>query len=153
MKIKLEKGSILPTRSYPTDAGLDLYARKGAVIAPRNFCVSNMNTGHISFMPIGVVFDTGVHIQLEPGTFGTITGRSGLNMNHSIICPGGTIDASFRGSIKVKLYNLGETPYEVKSGDRIAQLVIKKCEYPELEVVDELDESDRSDNGFGSTGK
>ena len=153
MKIKLDKGAILPTRAYPTDAGLDLYSREEKVILPRYFSYTELQTGKIKAIPMGETFDTGVHVQLKPGTFGRITGRSGLNMKHSIICPAGTVDASFRGSIKIKLYNIGPEPYVVHAGDRIGQLIIEHCEYPELEIVDQLEESDRSINGFGSTGR
>ena len=151
MKIMLEPEAIMPTRAHPTDAGLDLYSREEKVIMPRP--MRDAVTGQVKTVPIGEVFDTGVHIQFEKGLYGTVTGRSGLNIKHNIICPCGTIDQGFTGSIRVKLYNLGTEPYVVHKGDRIAQLIIKRCEYPEFEQVDSLEETERNESGIGSTGK
>ena len=151
LKTKLDSGAYLPTRAHETDAGLDLYAKDGAVLLPRMTRAMD-EYGMLTGADIGVVFDTGVHIALKPGEYGMIAGRSGLNTKHSVVCPVGIIDSDFRGSIKVKLYNLGGEEYKVNKGDRIAQLIIEKCEYPELELVDELDETERADGGFGSTG-
>lgn len=135
MKIMLDE-AILPTRAHPWDAGLDLYAKKGNTVASFDSCV----------------FDTGVHVEIPEGYVGLIKSKSGLMVKHDIVTDG-TIDAHYTGSIKVKLFNLGETNYDVNAGDKIAQLVILKCELPELEVVDRLEETDRGDGGFGSTGK
>jgi dUTP pyrophosphatase len=96
-------------------------------------------------------FDTGVHVAIPEGYVGFIKSKSGLMVNHNITTDG-TIDAHYTGSIKVKLFNHGE-PYYVHAGDKIAQLVILKCELPELELVDHLEETDRGDGGFGSTGR
>lgn len=152
LRIKLDEDAIMPTRAYESDAGLDLYSAEDAVIFPHHFNLYDED-GYAIPAKMGEVFDTGVHVELAPGTFGRISGRSGLNINNNIICPAGTVDAAFRGSIKVKLYNLGQHPYTVHRGDRIAQLIIERCEYPELELVDELEEADRGNNGFGSTGR
>ena len=152
MKIKLDNNAFLPTRSFPTDAGLDLCSREERVILPRYYSYTELKTGRVKGLPMGETFDTGVHVQLPPGTYGRIEGRSGLNIKNDIVVCGGTIDQSYTGSIKVKLYNLGSEPYVVHVGDRIAQLVIVNCLHPDLEVVDELEETDRGDNGIGSTG-
>ena len=72
--------------------------------------------------------------------------------NHGIVTDG-TIDAHYTGSIRVCLFNHGGSKYEVKEGDKIAQLVIVPCLLPELELVDSLEDTDRGDNGFGSTGR
>ena len=136
MKIMLDEGAILPTRAHPWDAGLDLYAKHGGVIRP---CGNE-------------AFDTGVHIAIPEGYYGEIRSRSGLLFKHNIVTDG-TIDSHYNGSIRVKLFNLNHRPYDVQPGDKIAQLVIVKCELPELEVVDELDETDRGAGGFGSTGR
>lgn len=137
MKIKLDEMAYRPTRAHPTDAGLDLYSRQTVMI------------------PAGwsAVFDTGVHIQFEPGTYGKIESRSGLNVKFGIVSCGGVIDESYTGSITVKLYNLSTSDYVVEGGDRIAQLVIMPYLSPEIEIVDELDETDRGSGGFGSTGR
>jgi dUTP pyrophosphatase len=73
-------------------------------------------------------------------------------VNHGITTDG-TIDAHYTGSIRVCLFNHGGSKYEVHKGDKIAQLVIVKCEHPTLELVDSLEETDRGDAGFGSTGR
>lgn len=136
MKIMLEKDAIMPNRAHKTDAGLDLYSREEKVILPG----------------FAEVFDTGVHVELPKGCWGKLESKSGLNVNHDIVSCGGTIDEGYTGSIKVKLYNLGSTRYKVGKGQKIVQMVILPYLAPELEEVDELEETDRGTNGFGSTG-
>ena len=92
------------------------------------------------------------HIEIPEGYVGLVKSKSGLMVNHGITTDG-TIDAHYTGAIKVCLFNNGGSKYEVKKGDKIAQLVILKCELPELELVDSLEETDRGDCGFGSTGR
>ena len=141
MKIKLDPGAFLPTRAHATDAGLDLYAMEDRVIWP------DCKVGD------GMVFDTGVHIEIPHGYFGKIESKSGLNVNHGIVSCGGVIDEGYTGSIKVKLYNLGMRGYAVRKGDKIAQLIIQPYTAPELELVSHLDDTERGDGGFGSTGR
>ena len=97
-------------------------------------------------------FDTGVHVEIPEGYVGLIKSKSGLMVNH-MITTDGTIDAHYTGSVKVKLFNHSTKNYHVKAGDKIAQLVILPCLLPELELVDSLEETDRGDGGFGSTGR
>ena len=85
-------------------------------------------------------------------TAGFIKSKSGLNVKHNLTSDG-VIDVGYTGSICVKLYNHGDKPYQVERGDKISQLVVVKIETPELELVDELEETDRGNNGFGSTGR
>ena len=134
MKIKLDKGAIAPTRAHPYDAGMDLYAMNDAVV------------------DYSETFDTGVHVEIPEGWVGFIKSKSGLMVNNDITTDG-TIDAHYTGSIKVKLFNQGPTSYLVQAGDKIAQLVIVPCLLPRLELVDTLEETDRGDSGFGSTGR
>ena len=136
MKIKLDEGALMPTRAYPTDAGLDLYARDTQIVPAKE----------------SARFDTGVHIELPAGTVGMLKSKSGLNVNHGITSEG-VIDSGYTGSICVKLYNHSGYDYKVNKGDKISQLVIMPILTPELELVDELDGSDRGNNGFGSSGK
>ena len=98
------------------------------------------------------MFDTGVHIELPSGTFGQLFSKSGLNVNYNIVSCGGTIDEGYTGSIRVKLYNLGDKPYMIRARQKICQLVIMPCLQPELEVVDRLEETERGEKGFGSSG-
>lgn len=136
MKIKLDEGARMPTRAHDTDAGMDLYARETQIVPAKE----------------STVFDTGVHIELTPGTVGMLKSKSGLNVKHGITSEG-VIDVGYTGSIKVKLYNHSGYDYKVEAGDKITQLVIMPIIIPELELVDELEDTDRGNNGFGSSGK
>lgn len=136
MKIKLDPAAIMPTRAHDTDAGLDLYAMAYTSVPARG----------------SAIFDTGVHIELPTNTAGFIKSKSGLNVKHNLTSDG-VIDVGYTGSICVKLYNHGDKPYQVERGDKISQLVIVPIMTPELELVDELEETDRGNNGFGSTGR
>lgn len=136
MRITLDEGAIMPTRAHSTDAGLDLYSRETKPVLPG----------------FGEVFDTGVHIELPKGYWGKLESKSGLNVNFDIVSCGGTIDEGYTGSIKVKLYNLGSTRYMVQKGQKIVQMIILPYSAPELELVDALPETERGNNGFGSTG-
>ena len=136
MKIMLDKGAKMPTRAHPWDAGLDLYAVESGYVR----CNSHRT------------FNTGTHVQIPEGCVGHIKSRSGLMVNHGITTDG-TIDSHYTGPIKVCLFNHGGSKYEVKDGDKIAQLVICKCELLEPELADSLEETDRGACGFGSTGR
>lgn len=135
MKIKLDLGAFMPERAHPEDAGLDIRALKGGIVQANN----------------SKVFHTGVHVQLPPNTCGMMVSKSGLMVKHNITSTG-LIDEPYRGEIMVKLFNHGDKDYEVCAGDKIGQLVVVPCMYVECEQVEELDESDRGINGFGSTG-
>ena len=136
MKIKLDPGAFCPTRAHDTDAGLDLYAIENCVVPAHG----------------SATFDTGVHIQLPPYTAGMLKSKSGLNVKHNITSEG-VIDVGYTGSICVKMYNHGDTDYMVLRVDKISQLVIVSIVIPPIKVVDELEHSDRGENGFGSTGR
>lgn len=138
MKIKIDKGAFVPTRAHSTDAGLDLYCPIGQ--------------GQIIPAKESAIFDTGVHIELPPNTMGEVRSKSGLNINHGITSTG-TVDVGYTGSIKVKLYNHSGYDYEVKEGDKISQFVVTPIIIPELELVDELEDTERGTGGFGSTGR
>lgn len=141
MKVYLEQGATLPTRAHETDAGLDLYSRESQIIPPQG----------------SAVFDTGVHIDLPNGTFGKLESKSGLNVKHGIVSCGGVIDEGYTGSIKVKLYNLGDKDVAIRCGEKLIQLVVQPCLYETVEVssFDEWQEirTDRGNAGFGSTGR
>lgn len=136
MKIALDVGAKLPTRAHATDAGLDLYSTEDCIIEAKD----------------SAVFDTGVHVALDPGTVGFLKSKSGLNVKFGITGEG-VIDVGYTGSIKVKLYNNSGFDYKIKAGDKISQLVILPIFTPPLEVADELDDSERGVNGFGSSGR
>lgn len=136
MRIMLDEGAKMPTRAHPYDAGLDLYAMEDGYI--------RCNGSH--------TFDTGVHVQIPECCVGFIKSKSGLMVNHGITTDG-TIDCGYTGSIRVCLFNHGGSKYEVKKGDKIAQLVIVPCVLLPLEQVDKLEKTERGAKGFGSTGR
>lgn len=136
MKIKLDAGAFMPVRAHATDAGADLRSPIDAVVPARD----------------SRVIDTGVHIQLPHGYVGMLKSKSGLNGNYDITSEG-VIDEGYTGSIRVKLYNHGDRPHTVFRGHKITQLVIMPCEYVDFDLVDDLEDSERGSDGFGSTGK
>lgn len=137
MKIKLDKGAYMPTRGHDTDAGLDLRT-------PVAFTIKAGGSATI---------DTGTHVFIERGYKGELMSKSGLNVKKGIISTG-LIDAGYTGSIVAKLYNLGKKKVKFNAGDKITQLVISPVYIPhELQVVDEFEQTERGDNGFGSTGR
>ena len=136
MKVMLDSGAFAPERAHKTDAGLDLRSP---------ICIEVPANG-------SAVIDTGVHIELPNGTVGFLKSKSGLNVKHDITSEG-VIDVGFTGSIKAKLYNHGTKPYQVLRGDKITQFVVVECHFPDVEVVDTLDKTDRGNKGFGSTGR
>ena len=137
MKIMLDPGAKMPTRAHAYDAGLDLYAME-EFFAPKKQSVT---------------VDTGVHVEIPEGYVGLIKSKSGL-MTRSCITTDGTIDAHYTGSIRVCLFNNSDVfHHRFQAGDKIAQLVIVPCVLPRLELVDSLEETDRGDCGFGSTGR
>lgn len=134
--VVLDEGGYLPTRAHKNDAGADLYAVNDIVLWPHSFDT----------------VDSRVHLQLKPGTFGLLTGRSSL-AKRGINCSLGIIDAGYTGSIGIVLNNNSDIKQEIKAGDRIAQILIISCETPEFRLVESLDTTDRGDDGFGSTGR
>lgn len=136
LKIMLDSGAKVPTRAHEADAGLDIYSATYGVVPSGGSCT----------------FDTGVHAEIPVGYVGMLKSKSGLNCKHGLVSEG-VIDAGYTGSIVVKLYNHGASPYTVKAGEKISQLVILPIITPEPEVVDSLADTERGTGGFGSTGK
>lgn len=135
LRIKLYPGAKMPTRAYPTDSGLDLYARADVVLSAGST----------------LRIDTGVAVEIPEGFEGQVRSRSSL-ASKGIYALFGTIDQSYRGNIGVILTNMSPDRYQVKAGDKIAQLVICPVAIMALVEVEELSASDRGDCGFGSTG-
>jgi dUTP pyrophosphatase len=150
VKIKLDVGAKMPTRAHEADAGLDLYSPVDATIYPAN--VAATFGGFFGGGYSSVCIDTGVHVQIPAGYVGMVKSKSGLNVNCGITSEG-VIDSGYTGSIVVKLYNHGNSVVKIEKGQKISQLVILPIITPELELVDELEETERGSNGFGSTGK
>ena len=136
VKLDMEKGALLPIRAHGTDAGAD-------VLTPRSFLLAARSSA---------IIRTGVHVELPPETVGMLKSKSGLNIFHDIVGEG-VIDEGFDGEVVVKLYNLGDVPYQFDRGDKIIQLVVMPVHYPAIEQVDEISGGERGDAGYGSTGR
>jgi len=138
---RLDPALPLPAAAHPGDAGYDLRAREAAVIAP---------AGGRAAVP------TGISVAIPPGFAGLVLPRSGPALRHGVTCLNtpGLIDAGYRDEIRVILVNLDPSePYEIRPGDRIAQLVVQRVEAVEWQEVDVLPDSPRGTGGFGSTGR
>ncbi len=135
---KLDPDIMLPAYAHADDAGLDICSAQELMLEP----------GQRSMV------STGFAMALPPGYAAFVQPRSGLAARHgiSIANTPGLIDCHYRGEVKVILINLGREPFEVKKGDRIAQMVIQQVETAGVEVTDELDRTARGEGGFGSTG-
>jgi len=136
---RLDPALPLPERAHPGDAGADLFAAADVELAP----------GQRAVVP------TGVAIALPDGYAAFVHPRSGLAARYgvTIVNAPGTVDAGYRGEIRVTLLNTdADSPVRFQRGDRIAQLVVQRVEYPAFHEVDRLPGSARGDGGFGSTG-
>ena len=137
MRIMLDDGAFAPVRAHKTDAGLDIRAKSDAVVRAGQ----------------SMTFHTGVHVELPPGTCGLLVSKSGLNVRHDITSTG-LIDEKYTGDIVVKLFNHGFEDYQVHAGDKVSQMVVIPIWHdPVIEIVDELPETERGSNGFGSSGR
>lgn len=137
--VRLDPGLPLPSYAHAGDAGADLHAAVDVVLAP----------GERALVP------TGIAIALPLGYVALVHPRSGLAAKHgiSIVNTPGTVDAGYRGEIKVLLINLDpHESVELRRGDRVAQLVIQRVERAAFEEVDALPDSTRGSGGYGSTG-
>lgn len=136
---RLERHARLPSRAYPGDAGLDLYALQAATLAPGERAAVR----------------TGIAVEIPEGQAGLVLPRSGLARRHgiSVVNAPGLIDAGYRGEVQVLLLNTDRSePFALAAGDRIAQLVLVSVHTPEVVEVDELALSERGAGGFGSSG-
>lgn len=137
--LKLHTDAILPTYKTKGAAGMDICAVEGPLMLEPSRQVYFIRTG------IAVEVPNGHELQVRP--------RSGLSARGLVIVNSpGTIDADFRGEIQILVKNDSPTPIEIRQGDRIAQLVLAKVERADCMFVPELDETERGQNGFGSTG-
>ena len=138
---RLAHGEGLPLPVYATEhaAGLDVVAAEDVTLVP--------GARHAVATGFAIAIPHGYEVQVRP--------RSGLALKHGITCLNtpGTIDSDYRGEVKVILANLGAEPFEVKRGERIAQLVPAAVVRADFKVVESLDETGRGGGGFGSTGR
>ena len=136
---RLDGRARLPTRAYPGDAGLDLYALQDGVLEPGQ----------------RASIRTGIAVEIPDGEAGLVLPRSGLAARHGIalVNAPGLIDAGYRGEIRVLLLNTDrDAAFTIGAGDRIAQLVLVPVQTPAVVEVEELEVSERGAGGFGSTG-
>ncbi len=139
MKIKIKKISedaIIPKYAKENDAGMDLFSIEELIIKPGE----RKGVG------------TGISISLPKGYVSLIWDKSGVALNSGIKTMAGVLDADYRGEYRVVLLNVSDQNFEIKKGQKIAQVLIQKIEHPEIEVVEELSETSRGEGGFGSTG-
>jgi dUTP pyrophosphatase len=139
--VRLDPELDLPRHAKPGDAGVDLMAREDVTLAAG---------GGRALVP------TGIAVAIPNGYAGFVQPRSGLALRHGVTCLNtpGLIDAGYRGELKVLLVNTDPTEvFEVRRGERIAQLVIQAVEHVHFLEVDSLDDTDRGSGGFGHTGR
>ena len=125
----------VPKKGSGTAAGHDLYANEGTDVPARG----------------QAIVGTGIAIGLPHNIYGRIAPRGSLAVKHRLMTNAGVIDSDFRGEVKVVLVNLGDQPYRLEKGDRIAQLIIEKFVNRELQEVTAMDDTERGDQGFGSS--
>ena len=133
---KLYPEAKLPNFAHPGDAGMELYAVAELTLKP----------GERVSVP------TGIAMALPEGYVALVWDKSGVSHKFGVKVLGGVIDSGYRGEYLVGLVNLGQESFEIKVGQKIAQLLIQKVEHPEVEEVAELAETSRGDGRFGSTG-
>lgn len=134
-------GELIPRYQSEHAAGCDLHAciDEDIVLDSQEYCT----------------IPTGIKVEIPEGYEAQVRPRSGLAANHGIgiLNAPGTIDADYRGEIKVILFNLGKKPFRIRSKDRIAQLVFNKIERASFEIVEDLERTSRQEGGFGHTGR
>jgi dUTP pyrophosphatase len=136
---RLTESAKLPTRAYDRDAGFDLYACLDGPwkLYPAERCA----------------ISTGIAVAIDPGKVGLIWPRSGMALKDGIMVMAGVIDSGYRGEIKVILHNAGESMVLIKTGDKIAQMLLQPVFPDEVFEVNEFSgQTDRGEQGFGSTG-
>lgn len=134
--IQLDKGAYMPECAHEADAGYDIRTPDNYTLKPHD----------------SIVVDTGVHMAIPHGFAGFLKSKSGLNVRNNITGTG-LIDASYNGSIVVKLYNNGDEPHEFWRGDKLIQIVLLPIYKPNFRQVEKLEDTERGANGFGSTGR
>lgn len=136
IEVMLDDGAIMPTKAHEDDAGFDLYTRYP-------YCLYTHSSA---------LFDTGVHIAIPKGYVGFLKSKSGLNCKYGIVGEG-VIDSGYTGPIIVKLYNNSYSSHFFEAGDKISQIVFLPIPNFQLKQVESLDDTDRGDKGFGSSGR
>ncbi|MBN1618809.1 dUTP diphosphatase [Candidatus Dojkabacteria bacterium] len=152
---------VIPQRVFPTDSGLDVTVYKFDSIYRNNEKLEEVNGKPVSefdeivLKPLDrVLVNSGFKCALAPGFDIQIRSRSSaFKYGLVVVNSPGTVDEQYRGVVGVALVNVSGVDYVIKKGDRVAQLVVCPVVYPEVEVVDRLDDTDRGERGWGSSGK
>jgi len=136
--MKLDPDALLPSKAHPTDAGYDLFAAEAVTVQPGE----------------SALVGTGIAMALPAATEAQVRPRSGIALKHqvTVLNAPGTIDADYRGEVKVILINHGRSPFQIEKGMKIAQMVIAPVLPTSLAEVPELNETVRGEGGFGSSG-
>ena len=136
--IKINEDAIIPDYAHEGDAGMDIYSVEDVIIEPMDWKKAN----------------TGLIMELPKGTEGQVRTKSGIAFNNGVFVLNtpGTVDENYRGEVGVILYNLNKTPFVIKKGQKIAQLVINEVCYCKTKQVTSLSSTSRGEGGFGSTG-
>ncbi|KAL1007560.1 hypothetical protein UPYG_G00088380 [Umbra pygmaea] len=134
---KLSEHATAPTRGSAKAAGYDMYSAYDYNIGPLD----------------KAIVKTDIQIAVPSGYYGRVAPRSGLAAKHFIDVGAGVVDEDYRGNVGVVLFNFGKETFQVKKGDRVAQLVCERICYPDLQEFQTLDETERGTGGFGSTGR
>lgn len=140
MKIKIKRlnpDAVLPTYAHPGDVGMDLYSLEEYTLMPGE----------------RKVFDLGFATEFDTGYAAIVKDKSSLPKNGGIHTMGGVFDAGYRGEYNVQLINLGDKPYKIEKGNKIAQLIIYPIIIAELEETNALSDTSRGNGRFGSTGR
>jgi dUTP pyrophosphatase len=134
---KLSPEAVLPSYAHPGDAGMDLYANETITLKPGE---------------IGKI-KSGISMEIPEGYVGLYWDKSGLSNNHGIKMLGGVVDSGYRGELIMGVINLSQKEYTFEKGHKVLQMLIQKVEHMEIVEVEELSDTDRGENGFGSSGK
>lgn len=134
---KLSDSAIVPQRATQNSIGYDLYSNETMKVKAGG----------------RALIRTGIAVKTPDGTYGRIAPRSGLALKHGIDVGAGVIDPDYTGEVGVILFNFGDCDFSISHGDRIAQLILEKAEIVSLQLVENLDNTNRGDRGFGSSGK
>lgn len=133
---KLKANAILPQMMRAGDAAFDLSACEDVLL----------KSGKTKIIP------TGLALEIPVGFVGNIRDRSGMSAKHALHTLAGIIDSNYRGEIGIVMTNLSQVDYQIKVGDRVAQMLIQKIEIADFEEVAELSDTNRGENGFNSSG-
>lgn len=136
INVVLDDGAYMPEKAHEADAGFDLRTPGKVIIPPKS----------------ARIITTGVHVEIPFGYVGFLKSKSGLNVKNGILCEG-VIDSGYTGSIVAKLYNHGREEKVFEKGDKITQIVILPIPDVEMELVYRLENTERGNGGFGSSGR